>query len=118
MDPFLLEALLNGVLLGGVPGVLVAMPGMAAVAAVHEEVQQRAGEQQQVGERAVDVRRVLGHQEERGDGQEGHQRQPRRRTEERGHVRLLSQPGGALWHPLLRLSRLPFRTPRPVAPSV
>ena len=39
-----------------------------AVAAVHENVHQRAGQQQQEGQRAEEVRTVLAQQEVRGDG--------------------------------------------------
>jgi len=47
----------------------------AVMPSMQEEVQKRAEEQQEVREHAECVGGVLGHQVERRDGQENHQRQ-------------------------------------------
>jgi hypothetical protein len=52
-----------------------------AVLPVHEQVQQRAGKQQQVGEDTEEMCPVLGEKEERRDGEETKQRQTSRRPE-------------------------------------
>jgi len=55
------------------------MPPVTAVppvAAMHEHVKQRAGQQQQEGKDAEDVRTVLRKKEKGGDQQEGHRDEP------------------------------------------
>jgi hypothetical protein len=49
---------------------------MAAVSAVHEQVDERAQEQQRVGQVAPEVHRMLGNQIEAGDGEKGEQASP------------------------------------------
>jgi hypothetical protein len=54
---------------------------MAAVSlvATMKEVDQRAGQQEQIRQRTEDVGRVLGHQEEPGDAEKGEQHDTRSR---------------------------------------
>jgi hypothetical protein len=54
---------------------LSTVTGVIAMSAVHEQMQQRAQQQQRIGQDAKDVGRVLSHQKESADEQETDQRQ-------------------------------------------
>lgn len=58
------------------------MTAVTAMAAMHEHVKQRAGEQQQKGKGAERVRPVLREKEKRGDQQEGDRGQASLRSPE------------------------------------
>jgi hypothetical protein len=58
----------------------VDMTPVPAVAAMHEHVKQRAGQQQQEGQEAEEMRPVLGEEEKGGDQQEANRNEPRLRS--------------------------------------
>jgi hypothetical protein len=58
--------------------ITAAVRAVTAMTAVHEEVHEGTGEEQEIGHDAEHVRPVLGEQEEGRDRQESEQRQPGR----------------------------------------
>ena len=62
--------------------IVMSLSTMAGVPAMHEEVHQRAKEQQHERQRTVEMRGMFGDEEERCDTQEGDQGQPGSRPEE------------------------------------
>jgi hypothetical protein len=56
---------------------------VATVSAMHEQVHERAGGQQEPWEHSQQMRPMLGPEEEGGNRQEGEQRDASRRTQER-----------------------------------
>ena len=67
------------------------MPVLAAVpvSAMHEQVHDGAGENEQPGQRAKDVGAMLGQQKEQRDGEEAERHQPRPRPPESGRLSLV-----------------------------
>jgi uncharacterized protein YfaQ (DUF2300 family) len=72
--------------------ILAAKLAVLTVFAVHEKVQQRAQEQQHVGQDAEEVRGVLGHEKEEADGEETKQSQTCPRPNPPAHAEFLSAP--------------------------